>query len=126
MLRSVFLLPGLVWLYIVSFLMTMPASAFPTEDWFSKVQFDKWVHAGLFAMLVTCWCWGMKKLITRKEKLAAVFIWVTILVILYGIGMEFIQKYYIPNRSFDFWDIVADAVGAYIGLIFSRRYFIKK
>ena len=124
--RTLFLLPGLGWLFVVSFLLTLPGSAFPTEDWFSKVQFDKWVHAGLFAVLVVCWCWGLMRLQKKKEKWGQLFIGITILATLYGVGMEFFQKYCVPNRSFDFWDIVADAVGTYAGYLFSRKYFIKK
>jgi VanZ family protein len=44
---------------------------------------------------------------------------------LYGIGMELVQKYLIPNRSFDLKDILADGLGCGIGLLISGRY-IKK
>ena len=43
----------------------------------------------------------------------------------YGITMEFIQQYFVVNRSFDPGDIVADAIGCIIGYWFSFRY-IKK
>jgi VanZ family protein len=39
--------------------------------------------------------------------------------------MEFIQKYFIPNRSFDVGDIIADGIGCIIGGIVAGRY-IKK
>jgi VanZ family protein len=44
---------------------------------------------------------------------------------LYGIAMELIQKYFIPNRSFDLKDILADGLGCGIGLFISGWY-IKK
>ncbi len=31
---------------------------------------------------------------------------------LYGIGMEYVQKYFIPGRDFDLADIIADMIGA--------------
>ena len=40
------------------------------------------------------------------------FQWVLLLAIVYGTGMEFVQKYLVVNRSFDGADIVADAAGA--------------
>jgi len=46
--------------------------------------------------------------------------------ITYGIVMEFIQKYFIPNRSFDIGDIIADAAGSLLGLIYSAWRYIKK
>jgi VanZ family protein len=35
-----------------------------------------------------------------------------IICILYGIGMEYYQKYYVPSRGFDVLDMLADAIGA--------------
>jgi len=45
--------------------------------------------------------------------------------LIYGIAMELVQKYFIPNRSFDLKDILADGLGCAVGLLISRRY-IKK
>jgi VanZ family protein len=52
-------------------------------------------------------------------KIATVFL-------IYGIAIEFIQKYFIPNRSFDLGDIMADMVGISLGLILVSRVYIKK
>jgi len=35
--------------------------------------------------------------------------------------MEVVQKYFIPNRSFDVKDIIADGFGCAIGLLISSR-----
>jgi hypothetical protein len=40
--------------------------------------------------------------------------------------MEFVQKYFIPNRSFDLGDILADGVGSGIGAFIAGRMYIKK
>ena len=42
---------------------------------------------------------------------------------LYGIAMEFVQKYFIPLRSFDLMDILADGVGCIAGYFFSMKKF---
>lgn len=62
----------------------------------------------------------------EKEKLKKAFIVVGLLGLLYGVGMEFVQKFFVPNRSFDPGDIAADAVGCLLGVIFSRTRYIKK
>lgn len=46
--------------------------------------------------------------------------------ILYGIGMEFVQKHFVPNRSFDAGDILADAIGSLAGFYYSKRTYLKK
>jgi VanZ family protein len=53
------------------------------------------------------------------------FIQIAIYFFIYGIAMELVQKYLIPNRSFDLKDILADGLGCGVGLLISGRY-IKK
>ena len=101
----------------------MPGSAFPQETWYSRIWLDKWVHIGLFAVLVICWCWALKGRPTGKQQL---FMWMAIIAFLYGIGMELVQRYLVVNRSFYVGDIIADGVGALAGLWFSSRTYIKK
>ena len=40
--------------------------------------------------------------------------------IAYGICVEFIQKYLNEGRSFDYTDMIADAVGCVVGSVFSK------
>lgn len=91
----------------------------------SRIWFDKWVHIGLFAILVTAWSWGLLRLDLDKKKLYRTFINVALVSLAYGIGMEFVQKYLVANRSFDTGDIIADGVGCLAGWIFSRGRYIK-
>ena len=50
---------------------------------------------------------------------------ITILSMIYGIGMEIVQQYFIPFRSFDLGDIIADGVGCTIGYFISIKRFAK-
>jgi VanZ family protein len=118
--------PAIAWFIISIILLTLPGSSFPKENWFSKFELDKWVHIGMFAILVTLWCWAMLKIFSLSTKLRTIFIWIGLLCLIYGVGMEFLQKYFIPNRSFDAGDIIADAVGCTLGVFFSRTRYIKK
>ncbi len=117
-------IPGISWIIICTVLLTLPGSSFPTEDWLDKIWFDKWVHIGLFAVIVVSWCWGIHK--DKNLTVTGMYVWVMLLAILYGTGMEFVQKYLVVNRSFDSGDIIADAVGALLGYMYCRRVFIKK
>jgi len=115
--------PALGWFILTTTLLCLPGSAFPKEHWFDKIWLDKWVHVGLFAVMVFLSCGAISR---RMKKKTLAFRQIAFYFFLYGIVMEFIQKYFIPNRSFDIGDIVADGIGCIVGLFLSVRLYIKK
>lgn len=118
--------PAVLWSAIVIILLCIPGSDLPDEASFFEIPFfDKWVHFGIFALLVTLWCWAIsfKK---PQLKLVKKFILITIASILLGYLMELVQKYLIPNRDYDLWDVLADGIGAVTGFLISLKVFIKK
>ena len=117
-------IPAIIWLSISTVLLTIPGSVLPQENWLGKIWFDKWVHIGMFAILVWLFCWAIHKKCSKNIKLTKTFIVIGLLCLGYGIGMEFVQKYFVVNRSFDTGDIVADAVGCTIGFVYSNRKLI--
>jgi VanZ family protein len=121
-----FLLLAVLWFIITTVLLTLPGSALPKEDWLDKIWFDKWVHIGMFAIMVLLWCGAMLQRKYENKQLKNIFWWLAAIWLAYGIGMEFVQKYFIPNRSCDIGDMMADAVGCAVGLIYSMRRYIKK
>jgi VanZ family protein len=118
-------IPLICWFIISTILLTLPGSAFPQENWLGKIWFDKWVHIGMFAIMVWLGCWATHKKYPDTRKLRTVFMWIGLASLLYGIGMEFIQKYCITNRSFDEGDIVADTIGCTVGVLYSIKRYIK-
>ncbi|HMU45552.1 MAG TPA: VanZ family protein [Chitinophagaceae bacterium] len=114
------IIPAIAWLLLSFYLLTLPGTQLPQEDWLDKIWIDKWVHIAMFGLLVWLWC----RVFVKKSK--RFFLAICIACILYGIAMEFVQKYLVINRSFDIGDIVADAVGSSLGLYMSLRMFIKK
>ena len=111
---------AITWLIISTILLTLPGNDLPSEDWLDKIGFDKWVHIGMFSVLTWLWCLAI------KTKTRQVFFLIGTLCLIYGAGMEFIQRYFIPNRSFDIGDIIADGAGAALGVFYSIRRYIKK
>ncbi len=89
-------------------------------------MFDKWVHIGLFSILSFLFCWAFFKITVKDFEKKKQFIQTGILCLLYGILMELVQRYFIPNRSFDAGDIAADGVGAFLGIFYSLKKYIKK
>jgi VanZ family protein len=117
----------IAWMIICTILMTLPGSAFPSKNWMADIQLDKWIHIFLFGVMAVALCWAIYKNNHKHSSSNLVyFIIAGIICLAYGIMMEFMQKNYIPNRSFDTGDIIADAVGSFIGTGFSYYRYIKK
>jgi hypothetical protein len=102
-------------------LLCIPGSIVPGEGIFGLPNLDKVVHIVLFGMNVLFWGWHFAAEHRPSSRLRWLFIASTALIILLGIIMEYVQLYFIPNRSFDGWDIVADAVGAVIAGLWLMR-----
>ncbi len=120
-------IPALGWLLITIILFTLPGSDLPKVSWMDGLHVDKLVHVFLFAVLV--WLF-FRAIVGVKGKMTAGRTWILVLTLLaagiiYGLSIEFVQRDFIPNRSFDLWDVAADAVGSLIGLYLSLRKYLR-
>ena len=84
------------------------------------IQFDKWVHFGIFIILTFITCWSVK----AAESKTLLLIFITAVV--YGISVELIQDRFIANRSMDFGDWAADTAGSLGGVWFWKAMYVKK
>ena len=119
------LLFAVAWLLMITTLLCIPGSKLPKINWDDKIWLDKWVHIFLFLLLVLLWCRAYSSK-GRKPGVRKIFLTITILSIIYGVGMEIIQHYFIPFRSFDYGDIIADCLGSMAGYFNSVNRFPKK
>jgi VanZ family protein len=123
--RTVSLLVAISVIIILTILLTLPGSALPKENWFATIYLDKWVHIVLFFLLVIAWTNALGKFYPTAKDWLPICCLIGLCAVLYGTGMEFVQKYFVVNRSFEMKDILADAGGSLLGILFSLRY-IKK
>jgi VanZ family protein len=119
--------PAFAWLMITTLLLCLPASSLPKTggDWLSVIYADKWVHLAVFALLSFLFC---KSLIINnlpRKTVLQLYFFIAALSALYGIFMEFVQKWLIPGRSFELTDILADTAGSFLGFLFAFRRYIK-
>ena len=118
--------PAIFWSAIIIILLSIPGSDLPNEASFLNIpHFDKWVHFGIFTLFVVLWCWAVS-LKKSRTKILKKFLLITIAGIALGYLLELVQKYFVPNRDYDMWDVLADSIGAVAGLLISIKLFIKK
>ncbi|HRN80473.1 MAG TPA: VanZ family protein [Ferruginibacter sp.] len=117
--------PGIIWFLIVLFLLTLPGSEIPNPiPWMQKIYFDKWVHAGLFAVLT--WLWLNPTLRTGKTLSTQRMVTTVFVIIAWGLATEYIQDQWVPFRSFEWSDWGADAAGTLMGAIFFHQITLPK
>lgn len=101
-----------IWFGICNYLFFIPANKLGKGSFFLQFKnADKLVHALIFFILVVL----CNKAFHSTSKRLGVLVFGFFI---YGILVEFIQKYVVPSRGFDVIDIVADTVGIVLALIF--------
>ncbi len=114
-------LPGITWFFIIMVLTCLPGSDLPRIAWLDKIYFDKWVHVGMFACLVFLFSFPFFKAHLDLNKKIHYIIWIAIACSLWGLAIEFIQKYFVAGRTFDLLDWAADSVGVLISFWYCRK-----
>lgn len=103
------------WTLLIIVLMCLPGETLPGKGFFSIPHLDKVVHLILFAGLFLFWSISTWYAVTAPATKAKIFPAVLGWTIFFGIAMEFVQLFFVPNRSFDGWDILFDSLGAGLG-----------
>ena len=114
---------AVLWLLLVTSLLCTPGAKLPKITWGDKIWFDKWVHIFLFIILVILWSKAYSHKKNTDSGSRKIFLQIMITGVVYGIAMEIVQKYFIPFRSFDIGDIIADAIGCVVGYLISIKKF---
>lgn len=106
------LLPALIWLLVVVVALLTPGNNLPKVPLFPYA--DKLVHLSVFALLTFLWC--RVGTLDEKGEIKSGKLLTNILVfsIFFPILLEYLQMY-VPNRSFEFEDILANLLGGLIG-----------
>ena len=109
-------------LYCVAIFALSSRSSVPDTGWnlLDIPGFDKLAHALLYAGLAGLVSTGIRR--SDPRVLNTVQFWLPIVfATAYGLSDE-IHQYFVPNRTFDLFDIVADATGATMVQIYLIRY----
>jgi hypothetical protein len=118
-------LPGIAWFFVILVLTCMPGEDVPQVSWLDGIYFDKWVHAGMFGGLTFLFCWPFYKSGNSSQWKMNYFIKIAIAASIWGLAIEFIQKYFVISRDFDLLDWAADSLGVLIAFFICKKWFIK-
>ncbi len=104
---------------LVFVLLSLPGSSFSNHaKWFGDFPIDKLVHVVLFGSLALSFFVHFEYSKNTNLKSVRAKALVMIFCIVYGIAMEYYQKYFVPSRGFEVKDMLADALGAILAMPF--------
>jgi VanZ family protein len=101
---------AVAWTILIQILLCIPGSDLTKTGLFSIPNFDKFAHIVLFGSFVGLWCYYFYLKKKPAGRLKTLFFLVFLIAAANGIIMEFVQRDYVPNRSFDEGDIIADLI----------------
>ncbi|MBX3254819.1 MAG: VanZ family protein [Chitinophagaceae bacterium] len=109
--------PAVIWSAIIFVLLSLPGSDLPEGP--SIPYLDKIIHVFLFGAHVYLWNTYLANRV-KTGKILWIFFLTFLITCLYGVGMEYYQKYFVPNRGFETGDMIADAAGALGGWLLCK------
>jgi VanZ family protein len=104
-LSSIWLIAEIAFIF---YMLSLPGSNLPRMNYWGQ---DKIVHIILFGSLMFAALFHFDQLDTAFFKTTRARALTMIVCIVYGIAMEFYQKYFVPSRGFEVADMLADAAG---------------
>ncbi len=120
---------AIVWSVIIIVLCSIPGQEFPDASFIDIPHFDKIVHFGLYFILSVVAIKGIQQQNRIKLLKSHPYLSIVIYAVFLGISLELIQHYYIPFRSGDILDMLANFIGAISGIFliklrFAPQYFL--
>ena len=117
-------LPTLIVLVAICYL-SLDADPFPDKDsWFTFPGSDKVVHFIMYGGLTGTFCFDYYRRVAAPCKLWLLIVALVVAIIV-GIVMELLQAHMGIGRSGDFVDVIANSLGALIGIVVGNRLFTR-
>ena len=111
--------PGLLWTALTFYLLSMDPSGAGGVSLLKIYGMDKLIHFSLFS--IQAFLWGAYFLNKETALPPDTILWlIVIMASAYGMGMEYYQQYF-TNRSFSYWDGLADALGSVAGAWLAKK-----
>jgi len=119
-------IPGIAWFFVVLTLCCIPGYDLPKADnWMIEINYDKLIHVGIFGLLALLFMYPISRSALSGKEKWHYYIKIALATMVWGYTTEVIQKFFVPGRSYDLSDFLADAIGGAVALIYSRIFLLK-
>lgn len=114
------------WTIFIQVLFCIPGNQLHSKSLIRIEGVDKAVHFLFFLVFVVLWCYYYSKQLNSLRRLSIYFFLIFFIAIANGVMVEYVQLNFIPNRSFDLGDIIADMLGASVGYGLANIFLLRE
>ena len=108
---------SILWALVILFLCGIPGRHIPHIHLLELISFDKYVHFGMFFLLILLTARGFLLQTSYPDLKIKAKLYSLLICIFYGGLIEILQGTIFLERSADWFDFLADAVGSLVGLL---------
>ena len=113
--KKYFATAHILWAVVVFGLHAMSSKSFPKISFWENLGPDKIIHAFMFFI------GSSLGVLSGMGRLKSAVIWICA-----GVLLEYYQFYFTSDRSFDWFDVMADSFGVLLALLLLRSKFLKR
>lgn len=112
---------ALFWALLIFILCAIPGRDIPHISFLEILEFDKFIHAGLFFVLVMLLIRGFSLQTNFSSLRNFPIIFSFAICVVYGGVLELMQGAFFEERTADIYDFIANSFGNIMGMIFFRK-----
>lgn len=112
---------ALLWALLIFILCAIPGRDIPHISFLELLEFDKFIHAGLFFILVMLVIRGFSLQTSFSVLKNSPMLLAFSICVVYGGALELMQGAFFAEREADIYDFIANTFGSLIGLILFRK-----
>jgi len=106
---------AILWMLMVAVLMSLPGSSLSKYNWIDRLMLDKIAHFAVYALMAVLLYLAYHQFKKRSKLSFRIFVLVFLIVAIYSSLLEIFQGLYVPNRTFDRWDLTVNLLGDAFG-----------
>ncbi len=108
--------PAISWGIFIFIISVIPGKDIPfIESPWDLIKIDKLVHILIYAILMALILRGWRQSPQKMGNIKGVGYWIIVAIMcsLYGLFLEWFQDEYCQDRAYEFYDVLANAIGSF-------------
>jgi VanZ family protein len=117
---------GIAWSTLILVVCLMPSGNLPSSSFLSFKGVDKLIHFALYAVLLILVGKGLVNYFKFSYSINRIIVIAFLYCFFLGVGIECVQSVFVVGRLGDVFDVLANTIGAFTGIVFLITHLKKR